>query len=54
MDTDKILYRAQSESIIGCSMKVLKPGLSEKAYENSLVIELRHLVIPSNNRNVSM
>lgn len=44
MDTDKILFRKHSESIIGCSMEVLnvlKPGLSEKAYENALVIELR-------------
>jgi GxxExxY protein len=44
MDTDKILYRQQSESIIGAAMQVLntlKPGLNEKAYENALVIELR-------------
>ncbi len=44
MESDPILYREQSESIIGGAMKVLntlRPGLSEKAYENSLVIELR-------------
>ena len=43
MNTDKLLYREHSESILGASMKVLntlKPGLSEKAYENALVIEL--------------
>lgn len=41
--TDRMIYRELSESIIGASMKVLntlKPGLSEKAYENALVIEL--------------
>jgi len=44
MDTDTILYRELSESIIGAAMRVLntlKPGLNEKAYENALVIELR-------------
>ena len=44
MITDKMLYRSQSESIIGAAMLVLntlKPGLSEKAYENAMVIELR-------------
>lgn len=44
MNTDKLLYREQSESIIGASMRVLnglRPGLSEKAYENALVIELK-------------
>ena len=44
MDTDKMIHRELSESVIGAAMKVLntlKPGLSEKAYENSLVIELR-------------
>ena len=44
MNTDKLLYREQSESIIGAAMQVLntlKPGLNEKAYENALVIELR-------------
>jgi GxxExxY protein len=44
MKTDKMLYRAQSESIIGAAMLVLntlKPGLSEKAYENAMVIELK-------------
>lgn len=44
MSTDKLLYRELSGSIIGASMTVLnmlKPGLSEKAYENALVIELR-------------
>lgn len=45
-----MLYRKQSESIIGSAMKVLntlKPGLNEKAYENAMVVELRkrgHLV----------
>jgi GxxExxY protein len=44
MDTDKMIHKELSESVIGAAMKVLntlKPGLSEKAYENSLVIELR-------------
>lgn len=44
MDTDKMLHRELSESIIGAVMRVLntlRPGLSEKAYENALVIELR-------------
>ncbi len=44
MDTDKIIHRELSEAIIGAAMTVhnkLKPGLDEKAYENSLVIELR-------------
>jgi GxxExxY protein len=44
MATDKMLYPALSESVIGAAMKVLntlKPGLDEKAYENALAIELR-------------
>jgi GxxExxY protein len=44
MNSETILYKKQSESIIGAAMKVLntlKPGLNEKAYENSLVIELK-------------
>lgn len=44
MDTDKLIHREISESIIGAAMKVLntlKPGLDEKAYENALVIELK-------------
>jgi GxxExxY protein len=44
MDTDKIIHRELSESIIGAAMKVLntlKPGLNEKAYENALVVELK-------------
>jgi GxxExxY protein len=44
MDTDKIIHRELSEGIIGAAMTVLntlKPGLDEKAYENSLTIELR-------------
>lgn len=44
MGTDKIIHRELSEAIIGAAMTVLntlKPGLSEKAYENALVIELR-------------
>ena len=44
MNTDQLIYQEQSRSIIGASMTVLntlKPGLSEKAYENALVIELR-------------
>ncbi|MBN8457237.1 MAG: GxxExxY protein [Verrucomicrobia bacterium] len=39
-----MLFRPQSQSILGAAMKVLntlKPGLNEKAYENALVIELR-------------
>jgi GxxExxY protein len=44
MDTDRMIHRELSESIIGAAMKVLntlKPGLNEKAYENALVIELK-------------
>jgi len=44
MNGDKMIYREQSESIIGAAMQVLntlKPGLNEKAYENALVIELK-------------
>jgi GxxExxY protein len=44
MKTDKMLYRPQSESIIGAAMLVLntlKPGLNEKAYENAMAIELK-------------
>lgn len=43
MNTDSLIHRELSESIIGAAMKVLntlKPGLDEKAYENALVIEL--------------
>jgi GxxExxY protein len=39
-----MIHQELSEVIIGGAMKVLntlKPGLSEKAYENSLAIELR-------------
>ena len=44
MDTDEYLHKELSEDIVGAAMTVLnklKPGLKEKAYENSLVIELR-------------
>jgi GxxExxY protein len=44
VNMDRLLYRELSGAIIGASMTVLntlKPGLSEKAYENALVIELR-------------
>jgi len=44
MGTDKILFAELSQAIIGSAMEVLnvlKPGLSEKAYENALTIELR-------------
>ena len=43
-DTDRMIHEELSKSIIGAAMKVLntlKPGLSEKAYENALAIELR-------------
>ena len=43
MITDKMLHRELSKSIVGAAMKVLntlKPGLSEKTYENALVVEL--------------
>ena len=45
MNDTRLVHRALSESIIGAAMKVLnvlKPGLSEKAYENAMVIELRN------------
>ena len=50
IDADNLKRDEQTYAVIGAAMKVLntlKPGLSEKAYENSLVIELRkrgHLV----------
>jgi len=40
---EPLLHKELSESIIGSAitvLKALKPGLSEKAYENALVIEL--------------
>ena len=43
MTEDNFLHRELSESIIGacmCVLNTLRPGLSEKAYENALVIEL--------------
>ena len=43
MIEDKFLHRELSESIIGACMRVLntlRPGLSENAYENALVVEL--------------
>jgi GxxExxY protein len=43
MRRQDVLYPELSHSIVGAAMKVLntlKPGLSEKAYENALVIEL--------------
>lgn len=44
MVTDKRIHWELSESIIGSAMQVLntlRPGLSEKAYENAMAIELR-------------
>ena len=44
MRRQDVLYPELSHSIVGAAMKVLntlKPGLSEKAYENALVIELK-------------
>ena len=41
---ERLIHSDLSESIIGAAIHVLnalKPGLSEKAYENALVIELR-------------
>jgi len=43
MTEDGFLYRELSDSIVGACMRVLntfRPRLSEKAYENALVIEL--------------
>jgi GxxExxY protein len=43
MRRQDVLYPELSHSIVGAAMKVLntlKPGLSDKAYENALVIEL--------------
>jgi len=43
MMEDKLLHRELSESIVGACMRVLntlRPGLSERAYENALVVEL--------------
>ena len=44
MNDENLIHPEISEAVIGSAMKVLntlKPGLDEKAYENSLVIELR-------------
>lgn len=44
MGTDKLIHGDLSATIIGASMVVLnklRPGLNEKAYENSLLLELR-------------
>jgi len=44
MRRQDIIYPELSHSIVGAAMMVLntlKPGLSEKAYENALVIELK-------------
>jgi len=41
----EVLYPELSHSIVGAAIKVLntlKPGLSEKAYENALLIELKN------------
>ncbi len=43
MGTGKLIHQELSEAIIGSAMTVLnalKPGLSEKAYERALAIEL--------------
>ena len=52
---DRMIHKEISEAIVGASMTVLnrlKPGLSEKAYENALVIELtkRHRVVDQQKR----
>src|SRR5262245_50845245 len=46
MNRDDLIHRELSEQIIGAAMKVLNtlgPGLSEKIYENALVIELTRM-----------
>ena len=50
-----MIHKEISEAIVGASMTVLntlKPGLSEKAYENALMIELtkRHRVVDQQKR----
>ena len=52
---DRIIHKEISEVIVGAAMTVLntlKPGLSEKAYENALMIELtkRHRVVDQQKR----
>jgi len=45
MKPEELIHAKLSHTIIGSAMTVLndlKPGLNEKAYENALVIELRH------------
>jgi hypothetical protein len=45
MKIEALVHSELSQAIIGSAMtvlNVLKPGLNEKAYENALVIELRH------------
>ena len=43
-DSEKLIHRELSRSILGAAMTVLntlKPGLNEKAYENAMVIEMQ-------------
>ena len=45
MKMDKLVHQELTRAIIGSAMEVLntlRPGLSEKAYENALAIELRY------------
>lgn len=43
-DSEKLVHRDLSRSIVGAAMQVLntlKPGPNEKAYENAMVVELQ-------------
>lgn len=41
MSTDKVLYKEESQQIIGCAIEV-GFGFHEKPYENALVLEFGH------------
>ena len=49
MNTDTILYKMESQKIIGCAIEVHKElghGFNEKPYENALVAEFQNEQIP--------
>ena len=49
MNTDSVLYKAESHQLIGCAFDVhneLGHGFHEKPYENALVVEFNNQEIP--------
>lgn len=56
MSMEKIIHGDLCEAVIGAGMKILntlKPGLSEKAYENALVLNSQTVDITSSNKDGS-